>query len=87
MGMSHWDGHDAGFAILASVQVPDLAVVLGAFATGDLPGGALTPGIGQVIAGGPAHDEAHLVFGQFLEPGCASEAPVEDMDHASLPTA
>ena len=50
------------------LQVPDLPVVLGAFAPGDLPSGTLALGVGQP-AGGPAHDEPQPVPAQLPEPG------------------
>ena len=76
---------DAGLAVLAAVQVPDLTVVLGAFAPWDMPGGTLAFVIGQVVAGGPAQDEPQLMSAQFPEPGSAGESPVEDVDHPPLP--
>lgn len=83
--MSYWDGHDPGLAILPAVQVPNLTVILGAFAPGDLPGGTLTLGVYQVVSGGPADDEPRLVSAEFAQPGSAGIALVADMDHPLLP--
>ena len=83
--MVYWSGHDTGFAILSTVAVPDLAIVKGAFAPGDLPGWALALVVSEVVAGRPADDETRLAPGQFPEPGGASETPIKDMDHLLLP--
>ena len=77
--MLYWDGHDAGFAVLPAVQVPDQPMLLGGFAPGDLPIGTLALGENQVVVGGPADDEPQLVFAQFLEPGSSGVALVVNL--------
>ncbi len=87
LGVVYWHGQDAGFAVLSTVVVPDHAVVLGAFASEDLPWETLlAQGIHQAMAGRSAHNEAELTLGQFLQPGSASVAPIKKVDHPLLPT-
>ena len=72
----------AGCAVLSAVVVLGHAVVLGAFAPGDLPGETFPAwGSHQAMTGRPAHNEAESMLGQFLKEGNAGVAPIKEVDH------